>query len=209
MQHYASRAGATIHQGCAATGIDVATGASRGRDGAQGRSRPKRRLLRRRLVARGRRARRRRAAGRGRAPLDVVHAAGRRPAGALPLTIDFSSGFYFHREGPGLAFGGRDGSRSGRGCCAALARARRPARADVVVGLLRREPGLERPRRRGARGLALPLRDRFLGPRLPAGARGRRAHGGARRRPRADARPLGVLGRAFATDSPRPETFVV
>jgi glycine/D-amino acid oxidase-like deaminating enzyme len=26
----------------------------------------------------------------------------------LPLTIDFASGFYFHREGPGLAFGGRD-----------------------------------------------------------------------------------------------------
>jgi sarcosine oxidase, subunit beta len=26
----------------------------------------------------------------------------------LPLTIDFSSGFYFHREGPGLAFGGRE-----------------------------------------------------------------------------------------------------
>jgi len=25
----------------------------------------------------------------------------------LPLTVDFSSGFYFHREGPGLAFGGR------------------------------------------------------------------------------------------------------
>jgi sarcosine oxidase subunit beta len=25
----------------------------------------------------------------------------------LPLTIDFGSGFYFHREGPGLAFGGR------------------------------------------------------------------------------------------------------
>lgn len=25
----------------------------------------------------------------------------------LPLTIDFSTGFYFHREGPGLAFGGR------------------------------------------------------------------------------------------------------
>lgn len=29
----------------------------------------------------------------------------RRP---LPLTIDFSSGFYFHPEGPGLAFGGRE-----------------------------------------------------------------------------------------------------
>jgi sarcosine oxidase subunit beta len=26
----------------------------------------------------------------------------------VPLTIDFASGFYFHREGPGLAFGGRD-----------------------------------------------------------------------------------------------------
>jgi len=25
----------------------------------------------------------------------------------LPLTIDFTTGFYFHREGPGLAFGGR------------------------------------------------------------------------------------------------------
>jgi sarcosine oxidase subunit beta len=28
----------------------------------------------------------------------------------LPLTVDFSSGFYFHREGPGLAFGGREQS---------------------------------------------------------------------------------------------------
>jgi len=27
---------------------------------------------------------------------------------ALPLTIDFSTGFYFHREGPGVAFGGRE-----------------------------------------------------------------------------------------------------
>jgi sarcosine oxidase, subunit beta len=26
----------------------------------------------------------------------------------LPLTIDFASGFYVHREGPGLAFGGRE-----------------------------------------------------------------------------------------------------
>ncbi len=28
----------------------------------------------------------------------------------LPLTVDFSTGFYFHREGPGLAFGGREPS---------------------------------------------------------------------------------------------------
>jgi sarcosine oxidase, subunit beta len=27
---------------------------------------------------------------------------------SLPLTVDFSSGFYFHREGPGLVFGGRE-----------------------------------------------------------------------------------------------------
>jgi len=26
----------------------------------------------------------------------------------LPLTIDFSTGFYLHREGPGIAFGGRE-----------------------------------------------------------------------------------------------------
>jgi sarcosine oxidase subunit beta len=29
----------------------------------------------------------------------------RLPAGPIPLTIDFSSGLYFHREGPGLLFG--------------------------------------------------------------------------------------------------------
>ena len=29
---------------------------------------------------------------------------------ALPLTIDFSTGFYFHREGRGLVFGGREPS---------------------------------------------------------------------------------------------------
>jgi sarcosine oxidase subunit beta len=28
----------------------------------------------------------------------------------VPLTIDFTSGFYFHREGPGLVFGGRERS---------------------------------------------------------------------------------------------------
>ena len=28
----------------------------------------------------------------------------------LPLTIDFTTSFYFHREGPGLVFGGREQS---------------------------------------------------------------------------------------------------
>jgi sarcosine oxidase, subunit beta len=30
------------------------------------------------------------------------------PEGAIPMTIDFASGFYFHREGPGLLFGTND-----------------------------------------------------------------------------------------------------
>lgn len=29
-------------------------------------------------------------------------------AGDVPLTVDFATGFYFHREGPGLLFGGRE-----------------------------------------------------------------------------------------------------
>src|SRR4051812_41528580 len=45
----------------------------------------------------------------------------------VPLTIDFESGFYFHREGPGLAFGGRD-----EGVFEAAAR-RLPVLADLPV----------------------------------------------------------------------------
>jgi sarcosine oxidase subunit beta len=30
------------------------------------------------------------------------------PSGPLPLTVDFTTSFYFHGEGPGLAFGGRE-----------------------------------------------------------------------------------------------------
>jgi glycine/D-amino acid oxidase-like deaminating enzyme len=45
----------------------------------------------------------------------------------VPLTIDFASGFYFHREGPGLAFGGRD-----EGVFEAAAR-RLPVLADLPV----------------------------------------------------------------------------
>jgi sarcosine oxidase, subunit beta len=41
---------------------------------------------------------RRRIAYTGRLPID----------GELPMTIDFSTGFYFHREGPGLLFGTND-----------------------------------------------------------------------------------------------------
>jgi sarcosine oxidase subunit beta len=48
----------------------------------------------------------------------------------LPLTIDFGSGFYFHREGPGIAFGGR--SRALEEVAEVAAR-RLPALADLPV----------------------------------------------------------------------------
>jgi sarcosine oxidase subunit beta len=109
VQHYARESGATIRQGCAATGIEVRAG----------------RIVRVETTD-------------GPIETDtVVCCAGvwSREVGALagvslpvegearsmwftpqdgglpervPLTIDFSSGFYFHREGPGLAFGGRE-----------------------------------------------------------------------------------------------------
>jgi glycine/D-amino acid oxidase-like deaminating enzyme len=49
---------------------------------------------------------------------------------ALPLTIDFSTGFYFHREGGGLAFGGREQTLEE---LAPLAARRLPALAEVGV----------------------------------------------------------------------------
>ena len=107
--HYARESGATIKQGCAATGIDVRAGRIVGVETTEGPVETD----------------------------TVVCCAGvwSREVGALagvslpvdgearsmwftpqdgglpervPLTIDFSSGFYFHREGPGLAFGGRE-----------------------------------------------------------------------------------------------------
>jgi len=48
----------------------------------------------------------------------------------LPLTIDFASGFYFHREGQGLAFGGRERQLEDVAEAAAL---RLPVLADLPV----------------------------------------------------------------------------
>ena len=50
-------------------------------------------------------------------------------AEALPLTIDFSTGFYFHREGAGLAVGGREPSLEE---LAPIATHRLPALADLA-----------------------------------------------------------------------------
>lgn len=51
------------------------------------------------------------------------------PAGA-PLTIDFATGFYFHREGPGLLFGGRERTLED---LAAPAVRRLPSIADLPI----------------------------------------------------------------------------
>ena len=48
----------------------------------------------------------------------------------LPLTIDFTTGFYFHREGPGLVFGGREQTLEG---LAEPASKRLPALLDLPV----------------------------------------------------------------------------
>jgi sarcosine oxidase, subunit beta len=48
----------------------------------------------------------------------------------LPLTVDFSSGFYFHREGPGLVFGGREPTIEGVGTHATR---RLPVLADLPI----------------------------------------------------------------------------
>ena len=115
----------------------------------------------------------------------------------LPLTVDFATGFYFHREGEGLVFGGREPTIEGVASHgdAPPARARRAADPVVLVGLLRDEPRPQRDRRRGRPAAAVPLRDRLLRPRLPAGAGRRRAPRRARSsgvKPTLDLSPLSL-----------------
>lgn len=49
---------------------------------------------------------------------------------SLPLTVDFSTGFYFHREGPGLVFGGREPTIEG---VATHGTRRLPVLADLPI----------------------------------------------------------------------------
>jgi sarcosine oxidase, subunit beta len=131
VQWYARESGATVLQGCTATGIDVANGRIEAVETERGR------------IATG----------------TVVCCAGvwSKEIGALagvelpvegiarsmwftpkdgglperlPLTIDFSTGFYVHREGPGLAFGGRE---RGLEDVAEAAARRLPVLADLPV----------------------------------------------------------------------------
>ena len=117
----------------------------------------------------------------------------------LPLTIDFTTSFYVHREGPGLAFGGREPTLEE---VAPHAARRLPVLAELPIqtswwGYYEVSPDHNAIVGEAAGAVALPLRDRLLGPRLPAGAGGRRAPRRAGRGPRADARPVAVLARAL------------
>jgi sarcosine oxidase, subunit beta len=131
VQHYARESGATIRQGCAATGITVHGGRIVGVETAEGRidtdtviccagvwSREVGALAGVSLPVEGE------ARSMWFTPQD-----GGLPE-RVPLTIDFSSGFYFHREGPGLAFGGRE--RALEEVAEAAAR-RLPVLADLPV----------------------------------------------------------------------------
>ncbi len=116
----------------------------------------------------------------------------------LPLTIDFSTSFYFHREGPGIVFGGKEQTLEE---VAEAGLRRLPLLADLPVqtswwGYYEMSPDHNALVGAGGRAGGLLLRHRILRPRLPAGARGRRARGGADRGARADARPVGVRRRA-------------
>ena len=131
VQWYASKSGATVQQSCAATAIDVRAGRVVAVETRQGRiatdtvvccagvwSREVGALAGVELPVAGE------ARSMWFSPQD-----GGLPE-RLPLTIDFSSGFYFHREGPGLAFGGRERALED---VAEAAAQRLPVLADLPV----------------------------------------------------------------------------
>ena len=131
VQHYARESGATIRQSCAATGITVRDRRIAGVETAQGRidtdtvvccagvwSREVGAFAGVSLPVEGE------ARSMWFTPQD-----GGLPE-RVPLTIDFSSGFYFHREGRGLAFGGRERALEE---VAELAARRLPALTELPV----------------------------------------------------------------------------
>jgi sarcosine oxidase subunit beta len=131
VQHYARESGATVLQGCEATGIDVHAGRIEAVETSRGRisteavvccagvwSKEVGALAGVELPVEGE------ARHMWFTPQD-----GGLPE-QLPLTIDFGTGFYFHREGPGLAFGGRDRSLE---LVAEAAARRLPVLADLPV----------------------------------------------------------------------------
>ena len=189
-------------------GIDVAGGTITARaHAARDRADRHGHLRRGRLVARVRRVGRRRARRHAAAPPGAVHRADGRPAGQLPLTIDFATGFYFHREGRGLLMGMADPNETpgfqlrrpttgSPGCSRSPSGARRGSpRAPIQggwAGLYDMSPDHNAMIGEAKERLALPLRHRLLRPRLPAGP-------GDRRDP---ARPRASAGAPFVDVTP-------
>jgi sarcosine oxidase, subunit beta len=131
VQHYARESGAVVLQSCAATGVDVRDGKIVGVETERGRiatdtvvccagvwSQEVGALAGVDLPVRGE-AR----------SMWFTQEDGGLPE-RLPLTIDFGTGFYVHREGPGLAFGGRERALEDVAEVAAL---RLPVLADLPV----------------------------------------------------------------------------
>jgi sarcosine oxidase, subunit beta len=109
VQWYARESGARIAQGCAATGIEVARGRIVAVETSDGRI-----ATDTVVCCAGMWSKEVGALAGVELPVEgIVRSMWFTPEDgglpeALPLTIDFSSGFYFHREGQGLAFGGRE-----------------------------------------------------------------------------------------------------
>ena len=178
VQGYAAAAvarGARVLQACPATGIEHARRPHhRGAHRARARSPPTRSCAR---PAHGRARSARWSASRSRCTASRGTCGSRPSRGGLrddlPLTIDFSTSFYFHREGPGIVFGGREAALEDVAEHALRAPAADPRAADPeqLVGLLRGQPRPQRDRGRVVGARALPVRDGLLRPRLPAVAR--------------------------------------
>ncbi len=131
VQWYARESGATVLQGCAATAIDVATGRIEAVETERGRI-----ATGTVVCCAGVWSREAAALAGVELPVDGVARSmwftpedGGLPE-RLPLTIDFSTGFYVHREGPGLAFGGRGRELED---VAGAAERRLPVLADLPV----------------------------------------------------------------------------
>ncbi len=91
-----------------------------------------------------------------------------------PLVVDFSTSFYFHSEGPGLVFGGREATLEelSEPAVHRLPTHRRRHHRVVVVGLLRRQSRPQRDHRAGP-DARRALRHRLLRPRVHAVTRRR------------------------------------
>ena len=129
----------------------------------------------------------------------------------LPLTIDFTTSFYFHREGPGIVFGGREDALED---VAEHALRRLPLIVDLPIqsswwGYYEVSPDHNAIVGESAEPGRFLYATGLLGARLPAGAGDRRAPRAADPR-RADPFDLGAFAlERFARGERRAERFVV